>query len=85
MNANPRPAYIGATMLVVVALFLGFFAQPVYEIAFRAGNQLTDPSIYITAVLGEQNEHYANEMKPPSFPREFKLANINLNAPELLP
>lgn len=47
-----RPAYAGATLLVLVALFLGFGAQPVYEIAFRAGRQLADPDEYIAAVLG---------------------------------
>ncbi len=55
-----RPAYAGATLLVLVALFLGFGAQPVYEIAFRAGEQLADPRDYITAVLGPESlDHLA--------------------------
>ncbi len=49
-----RPAYAGAAFLVLVALGLGVFAQPVYQIAFNAGNQLVDPTSYITAVLGEE-------------------------------
>jgi multicomponent Na+:H+ antiporter subunit D len=47
-----KPAYFGAALLVVAALFLGFAAQPVYHIAFNAGRQLEDPSAYIRAVLG---------------------------------
>ncbi len=49
-----RPAYAGAAFLVVVALGLGFGAQPVYEIAFHAGEQLEDPHAYIEAVLGPE-------------------------------
>jgi len=51
-TSSLRPAYVGATLLVLVALFLGFGAQPVYDIAFRAGNQLVNPDEYISAVLG---------------------------------
>lgn len=51
-TSSLKPAYIGATLLVCVALFLGFGAQPVYEIAFRAGKQLVDSDTYIEAVLG---------------------------------
>ena len=43
-------AYIGIVLLVVTALFLGFAAEPVYQIAFNAGEQLTDPTAYIEAV-----------------------------------
>src|SRR5690606_33400823 len=46
-----RPAYAGATLLVAVALFLGFGAGPVYSVAFRAGEQLENPATYIAAVL----------------------------------
>jgi len=48
-----RSAYIGVGLLVATALFLGVFAQPVYQIAFHAGEQLVDPRAYITAVLGD--------------------------------
>ncbi len=48
-----RSAYIGVGLLVATALFLGVFAQPVYQIAFHAGEQLVDPRAYITAVMGE--------------------------------
>ncbi|MBL1218223.1 MAG: Na+/H+ antiporter subunit D [Planctomycetes bacterium] len=52
----PRPrmlksGYFGVTLLVLTALFLGFGAQPVYDIAFQAGEQLTNPRAYISAVL----------------------------------
>jgi multicomponent Na+:H+ antiporter subunit D len=45
-------AYLGITLLVVSALFLGFGAELVYHYAFIAGQQLDDPTAYITAVLG---------------------------------
>ena len=48
-----RSAYVGVGLLVATALFLGVFAQPVYQIAFHAGEQLVDPRAYITAVMGE--------------------------------
>lgn len=55
---TPRPrmlaGYVGVTLLVVTALFLGFGAEPVYQVAFRAGEQLTDPGDYIEAVLGPE-------------------------------
>ncbi|MFG0328531.1 MAG: proton-conducting transporter membrane subunit [Phycisphaerales bacterium] len=47
-----RSAYFGTTMLVVTALFLGFGAGPVYQIANHAGEQLTNPTRYIESVLG---------------------------------
>ncbi|MCC6908250.1 MAG: hypothetical protein IT430_09950 [Phycisphaerales bacterium] len=53
-TSSLRPAYVGATLLVCVALFLGFGAQPVYEIAYRAGEQLAAPEAYIQAVLGPE-------------------------------
>jgi multicomponent Na+:H+ antiporter subunit D len=46
-----RPAYAGIALLVAVALFLGFGAQPVYVIAKNAGQQAVDPEAYIRAVL----------------------------------
>lgn len=52
--AGNRSAYFGIAMLVVAALFLGFGAEPVYTVAFKAGEQLENPEAYITAVLGEE-------------------------------
>ena len=46
-----RPAYAGIALLVAVALFLGFGAQPVYMIAKHAGEQVVRPDAYIRAVL----------------------------------
>jgi multicomponent Na+:H+ antiporter subunit D len=46
-----RPAYAGIALLVVVALFLGFGAQPVYSVAQNAGRQAVEPEAYIRAVL----------------------------------
>ncbi|WP_432800141.1 proton-conducting transporter transmembrane domain-containing protein [Poriferisphaera sp. WC338] len=43
--------YVGITMLVVLALFLGFTAGPIYKFADRAGDQLVNPDRYIQAVL----------------------------------
>ena len=51
--AGNRPAYLGIAMLVIAALFLGFGAEPVYKVAFKAGDQLANPRPYVTAVLGE--------------------------------
>ncbi len=55
--------YIGIGLLVVTALFLGFFAQPVYTIALHAGDQLANPEPYIASVLGDdykiRSEYYA--------------------------
>ncbi len=50
--AQLRPAYIGTTLLVAVALFMGFGAQLVFDVAQTAGQQLEDPTAYINAVLG---------------------------------
>ncbi|MFW6059782.1 MAG: proton-conducting transporter membrane subunit [Phycisphaeraceae bacterium] len=51
-NRSPlAPGYVGVAMLVILALFLGFFAEPVYRIAFTAGEQLDNPEAYIHAVL----------------------------------
>ncbi|MEX0887092.1 MAG: proton-conducting transporter membrane subunit, partial [Phycisphaeraceae bacterium] len=50
--AKLRPAYIGTSLLVAVALCLGLGAQPVFRVAQTAGRQLDDPTAYITAVLG---------------------------------
>ena len=44
-----RGAYFGISLLVATALFVGFAAEPIYNIAFHAGEQLTDPTAYIKA------------------------------------
>ena len=46
--------YLAIAMLVAVALFLGFAANPVYVIANHAGRQLIDPREYVEAVLGPE-------------------------------
>jgi multicomponent Na+:H+ antiporter subunit D len=40
--------------LVVMTVLLGVAANPILELTMRAGAQLSDPSMYVTAVLGEQ-------------------------------
>ena len=35
---------------MVAAVSIGLAAEPIYDIAFHAGEQLTDPSAYIQAV-----------------------------------
>lgn len=57
---NLRSGYIGACLLIVTALFLGFGAEPVYKIAFHAGDQLINPSAYINAVLNQRRYDYEN-------------------------
>ncbi len=54
-RSRMTPGYIGVIMLVAVALFLGLAAEPVYRIAFTAGEQLADPTDYIDAVLGPES------------------------------
>jgi multicomponent Na+:H+ antiporter subunit D len=49
-SGDLRGAYAGIGFLVVVAVLIGLAAEPIYEIAFHAGEQLTDPSAYIRAV-----------------------------------
>jgi multicomponent Na+:H+ antiporter subunit D len=51
---SSRSAYAGIVLLVASALFLGFGAQPVYDIAFNAGRQMANPQHYIAAVLGPE-------------------------------
>ena len=53
IRARMTPGYVGTGMLVLVALFLGLAAEPVYQLAFTAGRQLADPTDYVEAVLGE--------------------------------
>lgn len=69
-----RAGYVGATLLVVTALFLGFGAEPVYQVAFTAGRQLEDPTEYVQAVLGSEaiagieaiREQHGNMVQPAS-------------------
>lgn len=49
-----RSAYLGTGLLVVAALFLGLFAEPVYRMATIAGEQMAQPAPYIEAVLGPE-------------------------------
>jgi multicomponent Na+:H+ antiporter subunit D len=49
-TASLRPAHVGIGILVVAAVSIGLAAEPIYDIAFHAGEQLTDPSAYIQAV-----------------------------------
>jgi multicomponent Na+:H+ antiporter subunit D len=49
-SGDLRGAYIGIGFLVAVAVLMGLAAEPIYDIAFHAGEQLTDPSAYIGAV-----------------------------------
>jgi multicomponent Na+:H+ antiporter subunit D len=52
VKASSKSAYAGIVLLVSAALFLGFGAEPVYKVAFNAGDQLENPKPYIQAVLG---------------------------------
>ncbi|MEM9110545.1 MAG: proton-conducting transporter membrane subunit [Planctomycetota bacterium] len=53
VKASCKPAYAAITALVICALFLGLGAESVYKVANRAGDQLDNPELYITAVLGD--------------------------------
>lgn len=53
VHASMKPAYAGIALLVVTALFLGFGAELIYQVAERAGDQLVNPDAYIAAVLGD--------------------------------
>ncbi len=48
------PSLMVAATMATVALSIAFviFAGPIYELAERAGNDLTNPAVYIDAVLG---------------------------------
>ena len=45
-----RGAHAGIAILVATALFVGLAAEPIYDIAFHAGQQLVDPTAYVEAV-----------------------------------
>jgi multicomponent Na+:H+ antiporter subunit D len=46
----------GIIILVGMSMVLAVFIQPVYDMVLEAGNQLLDPSQYINAVLGTQQQ-----------------------------
>jgi len=52
VRATGKAGYTGIALLVGSALFFGFAAEPVYHVAFHAGQQMADPRDYIEAVLG---------------------------------
>ncbi|QQE11813.1 Na+/H+ antiporter subunit D [Planctomycetota bacterium] len=60
VKSSSRSGYIGIAMLVVLALFLGFGANPVYKFADRAGEQLVSPDAYIMAVLPKERIKLVN-------------------------
>ena len=56
-NVRPRTAagFIGISMLIVVALTMGFGAQLYMNVSRQAARTLINPRPYIAAVLGEQH------------------------------
>ncbi|MEM9250828.1 MAG: proton-conducting transporter membrane subunit [Planctomycetota bacterium] len=62
------PAYVGITLLVALALYLGFGAQSVYDVAIRAGEELADPSRYIASVLQLDESTVRAEIVQPADP-----------------
>ncbi|XAL99975.1 proton-conducting transporter membrane subunit [Phycisphaeraceae bacterium D3-23] len=62
VRSGNRAAYLGIAMLVAAALFLGFGAEQVYTVAFKAGDQLQNPKAYVTAVLGEDAYDHAEHL-----------------------
>ncbi len=55
----PRSEILGAAILVIASLAVGFAAEPVVKTAGVAGQQLADPQAYIDAVL--HNPRYAKD------------------------
>lgn len=55
----PRSEIMGAAILVVASLVVGFAAEPVVKTAGHAGKQLVNPQSYIDAVL--HNPRYAKD------------------------
>ena len=46
----------GPTLVIGgITVVMGIFAGPLYGLATEAANQLVDPAVYITAVLGGAN------------------------------
>jgi len=52
-----RAAHTGIGILVVAAVLIGLAAEPIYDIAFHAAEQLTDPSTYIRAVNPQAGDY----------------------------
>ena len=48
----PLVMMVPATALVLVSLAIGLYADPLMDMAARAGAGLADPSAYIEAVMG---------------------------------
>ncbi len=48
------PLYAPIAGLAIMTLIIGLWAQPIYELAALAAQQMLDPSVYIEAVLGER-------------------------------
>lgn len=48
----PRVMVVPATLLVLVSLAIGVYADPLIELANAAGAGLADPSAYVETVLG---------------------------------
>ncbi len=54
VEGHARRGMVAATAsLVIISLGVIFFAQPIVDLATRAATDLLDPSVYVTAVLGE--------------------------------
>lgn len=45
------PAVFATTLLAIAVILLGVFADPIMEISLMAGEQITNPELYINAVL----------------------------------
>ena len=51
------PGRVAGVGLVVAAVLIGLAAEPIYDIAFHAAEQLTDPSTYIRAVNPQAGDY----------------------------
>ncbi|MBZ0305759.1 MAG: Na+/H+ antiporter subunit D, partial [Anaerolineae bacterium] len=40
-------------VLALLTLVMGIFVEPVYQVALDAADQLTNPMLYVTTVLGD--------------------------------
>lgn len=57
VRGSIKPMYFGISMLVVIALLMGFGGEVIYSYALNAGEQLIDPTVYVESVLGVQLEN----------------------------
>ncbi len=69
VKRNLKAAYTGIVFLVGTALFLGFAAEPVCQVALRAGEQLEDPVPYISAVLRIDPDVLRVSLEAPAAPQ----------------